>query len=114
VPLWIHAVLLLSSLSAAGGQLMLKQGASGRMSALAFANPWVAGGLALYILGAELWIVGRSRAPLTLVYPYTTLTFVNVYATGAFLFGEAVPPAALVGVGLVLGGLLLINVRWPA
>ena len=111
MPLWIHALLLASSLSAAGGQLMLKQGAAGRASAIEFVNPWLAGGLTFYVLGALLWIVALSRAPLTLVYPYTALTFVIVYASGAMMFGEAVPPRALAGVGLVLAGLLLINLR---
>lgn len=111
MPLWVHALLLLSTLSAAGGQLMLKEGATGRATAMAFVNPWLAGGLAFYVLGALLWIFALSKAPLTLVYPYTALTFVIVYVSGAILFGEIVPPRALAGVGLVLGGLLLINLR---
>ncbi|MDB5495308.1 MAG: hypothetical protein JWP86_2645 [Phenylobacterium sp.] len=111
MPLWVHALLLLSSLSAAGGQLMLKQGAAGRVAAIEFVNPWLAGGLSFYLLGAVLWIFALSKAPLTLVYPYTALTFVIVYVSGAALFGEVVPPRALAGVGLVLAGLLLINLR---
>lgn len=111
MPLWVHGLLLLSSLSAAGGQLMLKQGAVGRISAVEFVNPWLAGGLTFYIAGALLWILALSKAPLTLVYPYTALTFAIVYVSGAALFGEAVPIRAVAGVGLVLGGLLLINLR---
>lgn len=111
MPLWVHGLLLLSSLSAAGGQLMLKQGAAGRISAVEFVNPWLAGGLTFYIAGALLWILALSKAPLTLVYPYTALTFAIVYVSGAALFGEAVPIRAVAGVGLVLGGLLLINLR---
>lgn len=111
MPLWVHAVLLLSSLTAAGGQLLLKEGAAGRAAAIEFVNPWLAGGLALYVLGALLWILALSKAPLTLVYPYTALTFVIVYVSGAALFGEDVPARALAGVGLVLAGLLLINLR---
>lgn len=90
---------------------MLKEGAAGRANAAEFVNPWLAGGLTFYVLSALLWIFGLSKAPLTLVYPYTALTFVIVYVTGATLFGEAMPPRALAGVGFVLGGLLLINVR---
>jgi undecaprenyl phosphate-alpha-L-ara4N flippase subunit ArnE len=107
----VHALLLLSSLTAAGGQLLLKQGAAGRRAAVEFVNPCLAGGLAFYVLGALMWIVALSKAPLTVVYPYTALTFVVVYVSGAALFGEAVPARALAGVGMVLGGLLLINLR---
>jgi drug/metabolite transporter (DMT)-like permease len=104
-------VLLLSSLSAAGGQLLIKSGSSGRASVLSFANPAVGGGLALYGLGAALWIAALSRAPLTQAYPYTALTFVLVFIGGAALFGETVPLAALAGVAFVLIGLLLLVVR---
>lgn len=111
MPLWIHALLLLSSLAAAAGQLMLKQGASGRASAIEFVNAPLAAGLALYGFGAALWIFALSKAPLTLVYPYTALTFVIVYVSGAALFGEAMPLRAIAGVGVVLAGLLMINLR---
>lgn len=106
-----HAVLLLSSLCAAGGQMMLKQGASGRTDILQFVNGWIAGGLALYALGTVLWVGALSNTPLTVVYPYTALTFVIVYASGALLFGEVVPTRALAGIAFVLIGLLLINLR---
>jgi drug/metabolite transporter (DMT)-like permease len=90
---------------------MLKEGAVGRAAAIEFVNPWLAGGLTLYGLSTLLWIFALSKAPLTLVYPYTALTFVIVYVSGATLFGEAVAPRAVAGVGLVLVGLLLINLR---
>ena len=109
MPVWIHALLLLSSFSAAAGQILLKQGATGRSALIAFINPWVGGGLALYGVGTMIWIFALSRAPLTLVYPYTALTFVLVYLTGVLFFGEAAPRLAVVGVGRVLLGLLLIN-----
>src|SRR5690242_1733924 len=57
MPLWIHVLLLVSSVAAAGGQLLLKQGAAGRIEALAFVNIWVFGGLALYGLSTILWVV---------------------------------------------------------
>jgi undecaprenyl phosphate-alpha-L-ara4N flippase subunit ArnE len=103
--------LLLSSVSAAAGQMMFKQGAAGRTAALEFVNPWLAGGLTLYMMSTVLWIGALAKAPITAVYPYTALTFVIVYVGGSVLFGEAVPLRALSGVGLVLGGLLLINLR---
>jgi undecaprenyl phosphate-alpha-L-ara4N flippase subunit ArnE len=109
MPIWIHGLLLTSSLAAAGGQMMLKQGATGRSAFIAFANPWIAGGLFVYALSTALWVFALSRAPLTLVYPYTALTFVLVYLSGAIVFREAIPAQAIAGAALILLGLLLIN-----
>ena len=109
--LWIHALLLLSSLTAAAGQILLKQGATGRTGLLSFANGWVAGGLLFYAVGTAIWVFALSKAPLTLVYPYTAITFVLVFLSGAVLFGEGLAPRAMIGAGLVLSGIVLINLR---
>lgn len=109
MPIGIHLLLLTSSFAAAAGQILLKQGAIGRQALMDFANPWVIGGLFVYATGTVLWVFALSKAPLTLVYPYTALTFVMVYISGAILFRERVPTLAMVGVGAVLMGLLLIN-----
>jgi undecaprenyl phosphate-alpha-L-ara4N flippase subunit ArnE len=108
---WTHAILLSSSLCAAAGQMMLKQGATGRTEPLQFVNLWIAGGLVLYALGTVLWVGALSNTPLTVVYPYTALTFVIVYLSGALVFGEMVPARAVAGAAIVLIGLLLINLR---
>jgi len=109
MPLWIHLVLLSSTVAAAGGQILLKMGAVGRNSPVEFANPWIACGLFCYGISAALWILALSKAPLSLVYPYTAVTFVLVYLCGPLLFRETVAVQSMAGVGLVLLGLLLIN-----
>lgn len=109
MPIWIHGILLMGSISAAIGQICLKQGSTGRAALLEFVNAWILGGLAFYAAGTLLWIYALSKARLTLVYPYTALTFVMVYVAGALLFAEPIPGRAMVGVGFVLLGLLLIN-----
>lgn len=109
MPIWIHAILLAGSVSAAIGQMFFKQGSAGRVSLLEFVNVWIVGGLTFYAVGTLLWIYALSKARLTLVYPYTAVTFVIVYVAGALLFNEPVPGRAIVGIGLILFGLLLIN-----
>jgi multidrug transporter EmrE-like cation transporter len=109
--LWIHLLLLISSLTAATGQILLKQGATGRTDVLSFANGWVAGGLLFYGVGTAIWVFALSKAPLSLVYPYTAITFVLVFLSGAALFGETIGPRAVIGAGLVLTGIVLINLR---
>jgi uncharacterized membrane protein len=46
---------------------------------------------------------------LTVVYPFTALTFVLVYLVGVFVLGEATSLKAMVGVAAVLLGLFLIS-----
>ena len=105
----IYAVLLTGTLLAAVGQVAFKLGATGRESLLAFFNAWILLGLICYGIGTALWIFALSKASLTLVYPFTALTFVLVYGAGIFLLGEATSWPKLVGVGLVLAGLFLIS-----
>ena len=105
----IYAVLLTGTLLAAVGQVAFKLGATGRESLMAFFNAWILLGLICYGIGVVLWIFALSKASLTLVYPFTALTFVLVYTAGVFLFGEAISWPQILGVGLVLAGLFLIT-----
>jgi len=105
----ILAFLLAGTLLAALGQLMFKVGATGRDTLAGLINVSILGGLTAYGLGTLLWIYALSKAPLTLVYPFTALTFVIVYLLGIFWLGESTSTRALLGVALVLLGLLLIS-----
>ena len=88
---------------------MFKLGASGRVSFVEFVNAWLVAGLVSYGMGTVLWIIALSRASLTLVYPFTALTFVLVYGAGVMLLGEPVPVRAWIGILLILCGLFLIS-----
>ena len=108
IPGAVYVALLAGTLLAAVGQVAFKLGATGRESLLAFVNGWILFGLACYGIGTALWIFALSKASLTLVYPFTALSFVLVYGAGVLLLGEATSVPQVVGVGLVLAGLYLI------
>lgn len=103
-----YALLLTAALCAAAGQILFKLGATNRASLIAFVNPQIIGGGALYFLGAVLWVVALSKLPLSVAYPFTVLTFVLVYLASVFLLGERPAPSAVFGVLLVLAGLAAI------
>jgi multidrug transporter EmrE-like cation transporter len=103
-----YGLLLAAAAFAAAGQVLFKLGATNRTSLTAFINPQIIGGGVLYLLGAVLWVGALSKAPLSVVYPFTVLTFVLVYVASIFLLGERPTPGALFGVALVLGGLAVI------
>jgi drug/metabolite transporter (DMT)-like permease len=98
--------LLLSSVLAAGGQILLKAGATGSSSLHDFINGYVISGLFAYGLGVLLWLYGLSKAPLYAVYPFTLLTFVFVGAASLIVFREDPHPISILGwavIGLGIG-----------
>lgn len=108
---FLAALLLASSLCAAGGQILLKIGATNRTSLLDFVNVPVIMGLGAYAIGVLLWLVALSRLPLYVVYPFTFLTMIWVGALSYFALGERPGELALVGWAVVAIGL---GVIWVA
>ena len=102
-------LLFVGTVFAATGQVLFKLGASGREIILSFFNIWILSGLLAYALGTLLWIYALAKIKLTVVYPFTALTFVLVYLFGILILHEPTTIKALVGVVLVLGGLFLIS-----
>jgi drug/metabolite transporter (DMT)-like permease len=105
---WLLGGVILAAL----GQVLFKLGATGRVAVADFLNIEIAGGLLCYGVGTALWIVALSKAPLTVVYPFTALTFVIVYVAGVAFLGEATSTRSMVGVVLVLAGLFLLAPKW--
>jgi drug/metabolite transporter (DMT)-like permease len=93
---------------AAFGQVCFKSGAAGRSGALEFVNVWIVTGMVLYLAGTLLWIRALSGAPLTVVYPFSALTFVLVNLLAVALLGERLSPRGSAGTALVLAGLFLL------
>jgi len=102
-------LLSLSAFTAACGQLLLKIGAQGRQDLAGFINPYIIGGLILYVASTLIWIYVLSFEKLTNVYAFTALTFVLVYLGGVMLLGEKISLAAGFGVVTILFGLYLIS-----
>lgn len=106
------AALLLGSFCAAGGTFLIKTGATGNVTVAEFVNIRVLSGLALYALGSGVWIYCMSRAPLSVVYPFTALTFVLVTLSAYVFLGERVGTAELVGAALIVCG--IGSIAWGA
>lgn len=102
-------LLLLSSFSAAAGQVLLKIGANGREQLIAFINLPIIFGLLLYVLGAFFWVYVLSYESLVNVYAFTMLTFALVYLGGVFIVGEKITIASFIGIIFILLGLYMIS-----
>lgn len=103
----IYALLFLSSISAAVGQLLLKQGMS-QLPLISIFNRYVLLGFLFYAFGLTLWMYGLSKASLSLVYSFTLLTFVMVFLFSAIFLNESIKPLSLCGIGIIAIGFLMI------
>ena len=108
LPILTFLLLTMGALCAASGTLMLKAGATGRTELLQFLNPWVIFGLMLYGLGSLFWIFAMAKEPLSVVYPFTALSFVLVLAGAVVFQGERPTATNLLGVAVVLAGIGLV------
>ena len=65
-------------------------------------------GLACYVISLLVWIIGLSRADVTVAYPMLSLGYV-VAAIGAWIFlGEAVSPQRMLALGVIVVGVALL------
>jgi len=65
-------------------------------------------GLACYVVSVFVWIVGLSRADVTVAYPMLSLGYV-VSAIGAWMFlGEMISVQRIVAIGVILVGVTLL------
>ena len=74
-------------------------------------SPWFLGAIALYGLSTFLWVYVLARLPLSIAYPFTLLGAALVPVAAVFIFGEVLAARYWLGLGLMLGGLYLMNLK---
>jgi drug/metabolite transporter (DMT)-like permease len=115
------AYLLVSVLSGAIGQVLLKKG-MGSMGPLTLSldqldsilwriatNPYVITGLAIYVSGMVFWLTALSRVDLSYAYPFASLSYILMLAASWLLFHENVTSLRLLGTLLICLGVFLIS-----
>jgi drug/metabolite transporter (DMT)-like permease len=109
-------IVLLSVLLGAVGQLMLKSAAvsmgklelSPQLLVTMATNPRLILAVAIYGVSAVFWLLALSRADLSFVYPFLSLTYIAVLLGSTFLFSEVINPTRILGFAVIIGGLLII------
>ena len=97
------------------GQLLIKARAlvhaasaadDGKLSYLVsmFTDVRVLVGLGAAVMAAICWMLAIERLDVGYAYPFIALSFVLVPFGSTFLFGEALPPIQLLGLGLIVAG----------
>jgi multidrug transporter EmrE-like cation transporter len=115
------SLILCSVLMSAGAQVLLKMGMSDARVADAiagnrrlklflevFGNRWVVLGLALYILGAVIWLAVLSRVEVSLAYPFVGIGFVAIMLLGWLLLGDSINTQRVIGTLLITAGVVLV------
>lgn len=114
------SLLMAGVLLNAAAQLFLKAGTN-RVGEFSFAweslapagfklatSPFVAAGLSCYVVSVVVWILGLSRVPVSVAYPLLSVGYIVNAIAAYFLFGEALAPQKLVGIGFIVVGVFLV------
>jgi small multidrug resistance pump len=96
-------------MTAIGGQMLLKSGASGEGGFLAqLLRPHSMVGLVLYGGAAMLYMVALRRIPVSVALPCTAASYVVVLLLGHFLYAEPITPQKLMALVLICGGVVML------
>jgi drug/metabolite transporter (DMT)-like permease len=120
---WFRGVYLyiaINSLLVAGGQLLMKQGATataeipvpswlGWLGVTALGSWWVWAGILCQILGFLVWLHLLRLIPLSIAYSMTSVVYALV-PVGAWAFlGESIGALRGCGIGLIVVGIWVIS-----
>ena len=115
LPLPVIAGLVLTPLLISVGQILFKL-TSARAGGADFTgllavllDPYLLAAIAIYGFGTLVWIYVLKSAPLTVAYPFMALTFCVVPLLAWSLLGETLSLRTMIGAGLIVAGLLVVN-----
>jgi multidrug transporter EmrE-like cation transporter len=100
--------LIKAGLSSVAVKAVLAQPAGLQTAAVVMLNPTIAGGFALYTLGAVAWLGVLARWDVSKAYPLEGLGFVLAVLVG-LLLGEQVTMMRVLGVLLICAGVFFVS-----
>ena len=114
------SLLMTGVLLNAGAQLLLKAGTNS-VGMFEFSTdnilpvgwklatePHIAGGLGCYVISVLVWIMALSRVEVSIAYPMLSIGYVVNALAAWYLFGEAVTPMRLTGIGIIIIGVYMV------
>lgn len=118
----IFLLVLISVTISALAQVALKRGMSGPAVQSALdgsdlmqkllavgTSPMVFAGLALYALGAVVWLLVLARIDVSQAYPFVGIGFLITLGFGVFVLGETVTLARICGMLFVAVGIVFLS-----
>lgn len=74
-----------------------------------FTNPFVFGGFVFVFAGALFWLAVLSRWPLSLAYPFLSISYIIGIGASVLFLGERVTAIQLLGVLVIVAGVSLVG-----
>jgi drug/metabolite transporter (DMT)-like permease len=115
-------LILLAAIFGVCGQLTLKMGMTqvGRLGADSLAeplqvalrivaSPFVIGGLAMYVLGAGVWMMVLSRSALSFAYPILAISYAITPILAWLMLGESLNVARWLGIATICLGVFFVS-----
>lgn len=102
-------VALKRGMSSSTVQIVLERGELLQKVLTIGTSPMVIVGIALYGLGAMVWLLVLARVDVSQAYPFVGLGFVITLGFGVLVLGEIVTVARLIGIGLVAAGIIFLS-----
>ena len=78
------------------------------VSSRLMAEPYLWTGLGWYGVCVVIWILALSRVEVSIAYPMLSLGYVVNAAAAWWLFGEALGPMRLLGIGIIIVGVYIL------
>jgi multidrug transporter EmrE-like cation transporter len=72
-------------------------------------SPYIAGGLACYVVSVVVWILALSRVPVSVAYPMLSIGYVVNALAAWYLFGESLTAQKIVGIAFIVAGVFLVT-----
>jgi multidrug transporter EmrE-like cation transporter len=103
------SLLLCGVLLNAGAQLLLKAGTNAMPLGPRLAlEPHILGGLACYVVSVVVWVAALSKVPVSIAYPMLSIGYIVNAVAAWYLFGEALSPMKLAGIGVIVLGVFMV------
>lgn len=65
-------------------------------------------GIGCYVVSVVVWILALSRVEVSIAYPMLSVGYVVNAVAAWYLFGEAVTPMRLAGIGIIILGVFIV------
>ena len=72
-------------------------------------EPHIVAGLCCYVISVIIWIMALSRVQVSIAYPMLSIGYVVNALAAWYLFGEAVTPMRLLGIGIIILGVFVVT-----
>ena len=71
-------------------------------------EPHIVGGLACYVISVVVWIMALSRVEVSVAYPMLSVGYIVNAVAAWYLFGEALSPMRMAGIGVIILGVYIV------